>query len=242
MKITLYHTYFLNSKKNNNCVLLYNKFICEFTGRNDPQSNTANKPLSHCFYLSSASTCCFFYYAFLSMTSPTQQIFPDNWHNNTFRWCFNKSILWWLFHIPGHKILFHPQSTDRHRCHRLLGGFLWLLWRSQREFLYGGYGKKIYKNLLFTKKTDGFLFLQFSTLLILIFILELAAGIAGYALRNATASYLSTTLLNSMEQYNVANDTTYMWDLIQKEVSLLLTINNIHTSKNWWNYEKPQNR
>lgn len=179
--------------------------------------------MSHSFYLSSASTCCFCYILFINDLAYTTKIFPDNWHNNTFGWRFNKSILRWLFHIPGHKILFHPQFTDRHRCHRLLGGVLRLLWCSQRKFLHGGYGKKKLKTLLF-KKSESFLFLQFSTLLILIFILELAAGIAGYALRNTTGSYLSTTLLDSMEQYKVAesaDDVTYMWDLIQKEVSLV---------------------
>lgn len=52
----------------------------------------------------------------------------------------------------------------------------------------------------------------------MIFILELAAGIAGYALRNNTADYLKTTLVESMQEYNVTSDVTYMWDLIQREV------------------------
>lgn len=76
------------------------------------------------------------------------------------------------------------------------------------------------------KKTKFFhiSILQFSTLLILIFILELAAGIAGYALRNQTTSYLTGTLTESMQDYKLSSDTTYMWDLIQKEVSCFFVL------------------
>lgn len=66
---------------------------------------------------------------------------------------------------------------------------------------------------------------QFSTLLILVFILELAAGIAGYALRDTTTDFLTDKLTESLDSYNVSGDgeVTVMWDLIQKEVSVSIS-------------------
>lgn len=53
--------------------------------------------------------------------------------------------------------------------------------------------------------------------MILIFILELAAGIAGYALRDSTTDYLTSRLTESMENYDTTEIAT-IWDLVQKEV------------------------
>lgn len=65
------------------------------------------------------------------------------------------------------------------------------------------------------------LLLQFSTLLILIFVLEFAAGISGYVLRNQTGEYLTEKLTDSLQKYNASADdpVTKMWDEIQTEVS-----------------------
>lgn len=59
--------------------------------------------------------------------------------------------------------------------------------------------------------------LTFSILLVLIFILELAAGISGYVLRNDTYNLVSTTLRSSMLQYGgqTSQEITYIWDEIQ---------------------------
>lgn len=58
--------------------------------------------------------------------------------------------------------------------------------------------------------------LTFSILLILIFILELAAGISGYVLRNDTYELVSTTLRGSMAKYRgEPKEITYIWDEIQ---------------------------
>ncbi|XP_058450550.1 CD63 antigen-like [Malaya genurostris] len=59
--------------------------------------------------------------------------------------------------------------------------------------------------------------LTFSILLVLIFILELAAGISGYVLRNDTYNMVSKTLRNSMTQYggNSSHEITILWDEIQ---------------------------
>lgn len=67
------------------------------------------------------------------------------------------------------------------------------------------------------------LLLQFCSLLILIFVLELAAGIAGYALRDQTSGYLTQKLTDSINSYDVngTGDVTAMWDLIQREVNII---------------------
>lgn len=59
--------------------------------------------------------------------------------------------------------------------------------------------------------------LTFSVLLVLIFILELAAGISGYVLRNDTYNLLSTTMHSTMKNYggSESHDITVIWDEIQ---------------------------
>ncbi|XP_053674896.1 CD63 antigen [Anopheles nili] len=59
--------------------------------------------------------------------------------------------------------------------------------------------------------------LTFSVLLILIFILELAAGISGYVLRNDTRELVSNALNSSMKSYGNehSGDITLIWDEIQ---------------------------
>lgn len=59
--------------------------------------------------------------------------------------------------------------------------------------------------------------LTFSILLILIFILELAAGISGYVLRNDTYNLLTSTMQSSMKQYGgtTNQEITIIWDEIQ---------------------------
>lgn len=61
--------------------------------------------------------------------------------------------------------------------------------------------------------------LTFSILLVFIFILELAAGISGYVLRNDTYNLVTSTLQSSMVKYggNTTNEITYLWDEIQND-------------------------
>lgn len=68
--------------------------------------------------------------------------------------------------------------------------------------------------------TGYFFGLQFIALLILIFILELSAGIAGYVCRDAAEDLLQTKLTESMEYYDGPNskEVTALWDIIQRTV------------------------
>lgn len=64
--------------------------------------------------------------------------------------------------------------------------------------------------------------LTFSILLILVFILELSAGISGYVLRNQTINLIDDSLTNSMQHYkNGSVEIQTIWDEIQIDVSLL---------------------
>ncbi|XP_053694047.1 CD63 antigen-like [Sabethes cyaneus] len=73
--------------------------------------------------------------------------------------------------------------------------------------------------------------LTFSVLLVLIFILELAAGISGYVLRNDTYNLLSNSMKNSMKKYgaNDSQEVTIIWDKIQMNYNCC----GVESSKEW---------
>lgn len=73
--------------------------------------------------------------------------------------------------------------------------------------------------------------LTFSILLVFIFILELAAGISGYVLRNDTYTLLSNTLQGSMSKYggNTNQEITIIWDEIQVDFDCC----GVHNSTDW---------
>ncbi|KAH8273815.1 hypothetical protein KR044_001138 [Drosophila immigrans] len=68
-------------------------------------------------------------------------------------------------------------------------------------------------------KENYCLILSFSIMLFIIFILELAAGISGYVLRNDAYNLIKTTLSDSMSHYSSvnANEYTVMWDDVQRD-------------------------
>lgn len=68
-------------------------------------------------------------------------------------------------------------------------------------------------------KENYCLVLSFSVMLAIIFILELAAGISGYVLRNDASDLIKTSLTYSLNEYNsdTQNATTKLWDDIQDE-------------------------
>ncbi|XP_068148868.1 CD63 antigen [Drosophila tropicalis] len=67
-------------------------------------------------------------------------------------------------------------------------------------------------------KENYCLVLSFSVMLAIIFILELAAGISGYVLRNDAENLIKTSLTNSLSEYNELNQnpTTKLWDDVQR--------------------------
>ncbi|XP_016973884.1 CD63 antigen [Drosophila rhopaloa] len=68
-------------------------------------------------------------------------------------------------------------------------------------------------------KENYCLVLSFSIMLAIIFILELAAGISGYVLRNDASKLIETSLTNSLKEYNTfnRNPTTRLWDDVQRD-------------------------
>lgn len=63
--------------------------------------------------------------------------------------------------------------------------------------------------------------LQFSILLLLVFILELSGGIAAYVLRDRAHDFLSNKLNESMHSYNENKETQELWYMMQTSVSWL---------------------
>ncbi|XP_062142649.1 CD63 antigen [Drosophila sulfurigaster albostrigata] len=68
-------------------------------------------------------------------------------------------------------------------------------------------------------KENYCLILSFSIMLFIIFILELAAGISGYVLRNDAYSLINSTLFDSLSEYNSVRKTptTALWDNVQRD-------------------------
>lgn len=60
---------------------------------------------------------------------------------------------------------------------------------------------------------------QFSALLVLIFILELAAGIAGYVLEDQAEAIIKGKMLHNLPFYANTTEIREAWDFIQKDVS-----------------------
>ncbi|TDG46273.1 hypothetical protein AWZ03_007349 [Drosophila navojoa] len=67
-------------------------------------------------------------------------------------------------------------------------------------------------------KENYCLILSFSIMLFIIFILELAAGISGYVLRNDAYNLIDAKLNQSMSSYSnmPVNDVTKLWDVVQR--------------------------
>ncbi|XP_039478996.1 CD63 antigen [Drosophila santomea] len=80
-------------------------------------------------------------------------------------------------------------------------------------------------------KENYCLVLSFSVMLAIIFILELAAGISGYVLRNDASNLIKNSLTYSLNQYNSDNQnaTTKLWDDIQEEFDCC----GVSTYKDW---------
>lgn len=61
---------------------------------------------------------------------------------------------------------------------------------------------------------------QFASLMVIIFILELSGGIAGYVLRNNAAELIGSKMHGTMSKYGHNNsEITEVWDKIQEKVS-----------------------
>jgi CD63 antigen len=58
-------------------------------------------------------------------------------------------------------------------------------------------------------------------MLLLVFILELSGGIAGYVLRNRAREFLNKRLNDSMYEFESNNETRELWYLMQTSVSSL---------------------
>lgn len=80
--------------------------------------------------------------------------------------------------------------------------------------------------------------ITFSTLLILIFVLEFAAGISGYVLRNQTADFLTEKLNESLHKYNPnkVDHITKLWDDIQTQFHCC----GVHNYTDWLNVTNNQ--
>ncbi|EDV58307.1 CD63 antigen [Drosophila erecta] len=80
-------------------------------------------------------------------------------------------------------------------------------------------------------KENYCLVLSFSVMLAIIFILELAAGISGYVLRNDASDLIKTSLTSSLSEYNADNHNaiTKLWDDIQGDFDCC----GVTTYKDW---------
>lgn len=154
-------------------------------------------------------------------------LFIDNRNNNLRNWYNRSRCLSWIFPFFGWAIFLSASILDRYRCDHLYCCILWMLWCCQGELLHGVNGKILDEGAMI-KFVIWFSSSQFSCLMILVFILELAAGISGYVLRNQTMDLVETGLNNSMRYYGTAEENpksnmeiTVLWDQVQTGVSFI---------------------
>ncbi|KAG7202538.1 hypothetical protein KM043_009737 [Ampulex compressa] len=59
----------------------------------------------------------------------------------------------------------------------------------------------------------------FTSLLVLVFILELSAGISGYVLKSQASNIIQNKMITTMGEYNSTspNEITYVWDTLQRD-------------------------
>ncbi|XP_029170963.1 CD63 antigen-like [Nylanderia fulva] len=67
-------------------------------------------------------------------------------------------------------------------------------------------------------KENHCMIITFSVLLLLIFALELGAGITGYMMRGEVANMLENRLNGTMRQYNINDDIRRSWDIMQHDL------------------------
>ncbi|KAG7202540.1 hypothetical protein KM043_009738 [Ampulex compressa] len=67
-------------------------------------------------------------------------------------------------------------------------------------------------------KENHCMIITFSVLILLIFALEVGAGIAGYIMRGEVGTMLETRLNATMKEYNVDDDIKRSWDIMQHDL------------------------
>ncbi|VEN60525.1 unnamed protein product [Callosobruchus maculatus] len=79
----------------------------------------------------------------------------------------------------------------------------------------------------------------FSTLLVIVFILELVVGIAGFLLKSRTEEFLIDNLHKTMDQYNSSNtEITVVWDQVQRQLHCCGVVN----ATDWINSTSTQHK
>ncbi|XP_033231067.1 CD63 antigen-like [Belonocnema kinseyi] len=69
----------------------------------------------------------------------------------------------------------------------------------------------------------------FATLMVLVFILELSAGIAGYGLRSSASQVITGKMKENMNSYNSSKETAAIWDKLQQNFECC----GINSSTDW---------
>lgn len=75
-----------------------------------------------------------------------------------------------------------------------------------------------------------FWLLQFTTLLIMVFIFELSAGISGYVLRDRVSEMLENNLNKTLQLYGNNTEDTRTFDMLQDTVCVNVTVFPLNTS------------
>ncbi|XP_076163351.1 CD63 antigen-like [Ptiloglossa arizonensis] len=80
-------------------------------------------------------------------------------------------------------------------------------------------------------RENHFMIITFTGLLIIIFIMELSGGIAGYVLRDRASTVIQQKMGETMKMYHNNTEITYIWDELQTDFHCCGIVN----SSNWEN-------
>lgn len=139
-----------------------------------------------------------------------------HWYFDCFNRSHRESVLQWVSELLGQQVRVLVRPSDCDRCHHIHYRFLRLLRCHKGELLYDYNG--LYKQIYY--KSQQLMLVQFSSLLVVVFILEILVGIGGVLLKGRTTEIVENALFDTMKEYGEPNfnETTALWDQVQQRV------------------------
>lgn len=144
--------------------------------------------------------------------------FSDHGSDNPLRWCHSESLLSRIWLVLGWQVHVRFRSSNCDWCDYIYHRIFRLLRCIEGKCMHDSHSNYHFTSFNICIIT---LFFKFSTLLIVIFVLEVIVGVGGLLLKHKTDEFINKALTDTMKRYNTTNNTeiTMLWDRVQNNVS-----------------------